>query len=109
MHTLRDEINSELERDLISFGWLKQSIRQTDEDDWSVRSKIASILFDMVSSGEVRLGTAIEAGGRVRFIAWRGDPASLVKRAFVAVETATPVDRDFSVWLCRADKIDCEE
>ena len=97
-----------LQRDLVSIGELEQMARDlvgdgADRQDCVVDA-IRTLLTDCAE-----IGLAVNEGGYVKFIAWKGEVDARIERAVTAQQNASELDRAFAFWLCLRVNVDAFE
>lgn len=88
------EILSQLEGDILSFGWLRQ-LAAPDLKEEAVFDAAATL----VDSGIVVIGDAKSERGMVIIEKWRETGSDMKKKMRHRVDSASDMDRDFCFWL----------
>ena len=107
MALLLENILEELNNDLVSYGWLVQSLTLSEDDALPSQARISSLLSELLGTGNVDIGMTLQTKpDYVAFIAWNGTVEVRVSRAMSAVDGADDPDREFAYWLCLKENID---
>ena len=88
------EILSELEGDILSFGWLRQMAAPDLKEE-----AVFDAAVELVDSGTVVIGDAKSEGGIVIIEKWRETGSDMKKKMRDRVDSASDMDRDFCFWL----------
>jgi hypothetical protein len=100
MRTIVNDLLEQLGEDMVSHGWLVQSVEQEDAQlDW--KTVLAELLSEDVEVGDTRA-----APNYVEFIAWKGAIEERVSRAIECVNTLSGHDREFAYWLALRKNVD---
>jgi hypothetical protein len=101
MRTIVNDALEQLGEDMVSHGWLVQSVEQVDAQlDW--KSVLAELLSEDVEVGDARVASP----DYVEFIAWKGTIDERVSRAIGRVNSLSGHDREFAYWLALRQNVD---
>ena len=101
MMTTVDEILKELQHDLVSCGWMLQTLSAGDSIQ-AVRESLSVILTDSIV-----IGDAIDTKkGHVKFVAWTGTREEQIERAIRRYASSAHPNNDYAFWLCLKQNVD---
>jgi|HubBroStandDraft_1064217.scaffolds.fasta_scaffold833707_1 hypothetical protein len=101
MRTIVNDILEQLGEDMVSHGWLVQSVEQEDAQlDW--KTVLAELLSEDVEVGDTRVASP----DYVEFIAWKGTIEERVSKAIGRLNSLSGHDREFAYWLALRKNVD---
>lgn len=106
MHEISSYIVELLSDDIVNHGFFVQCVQDNKSSKNSPQLEWIEVLEDLLSSGEVEIGSTKAKPEYVEFIAWKGTIKDRLSRAVECVNTASDFDRDFAYWLCLHENID---
>ena len=106
MHEISSYIVELLSDDMVSHGFFVQCVEDDESSKNRPQVECTDALADLLSSGEVEIGSTKAKPEYVEFIAWKGTSKDRLSRAVECVNTVRDFDRDFAYWLCLHENID---
>jgi hypothetical protein len=105
--SIHDEIIEYLETDILDFGFFAQMVSGAGAyNDEMRRDVVFTHLESVLKDDRVAIGNAVDTGGYVAFISWRGTSDENLKRARSKVESLSNFERGFAFWLCLKKNVD---
>lgn len=100
-HAFRDEVISQLEGDILSFGWLRQmaELEFGHAAGGDSRRAVFDLACTLADSGIAVVGDAKSDGKIVLISAWCQRGEALKEKMAGKVDGAPPEDRDWAFWL----------
>ena len=94
LQNFKAEVLSQLEGDILSFGWLRQLAAPDLKEE-----AVFDAAVTLVDSGLVVIGDAKAERGMVIIEKWRETGSDMKNKMRHRVDSASDMDRDFCFWL----------